>query len=473
MQGRFGGSPELSMSYLDDTIAAIATPPGEGGIGIVRVSGDRAVTIAEKIFSSPKGKRLKDAKSHTVIHGFIVDPDSHLRIDEVLAVVMKSPATYTREDVVEINCHGGMMPLRTTLGLLLREGARLAEPGEFTRRAFLNGRIDLSQAEAVIDIIRAKSEQAERLALRQLEGRLSGKIAALREELTGLCAYIEASIDFPEEEFEPAAADELLASMNSIAGELAALSKGFDEGRLFREGVAAAIVGKPNVGKSSLLNALLERDRAIVTDIPGTTRDIVEDYFTINGLPLRIMDTAGIRETHDRAEMEGVRRSLQAIEGADMVIAVLDAGRPLDDADREVLDKVSGKRAIIVINKKDIENPEFGKGISDFDFPFVRISALMGDGLDRLKDEIYSLCISGGNHAEREDVLVTNTRHKEAIDRAVESLREAKESLATGKPLEVAALFLRESLDYLGAIAGVVTTDDILNRIFSEFCVGK
>jgi tRNA modification GTPase len=461
------------MNYPDDTIAAISTPPGEGGIGIVRISGKEAVTVADSIFSSPKNKRLKDAKSHTVIHGFIIDPATGGRVDEVLAVIMKAPSTYTREDVVEINCHGGMLPLRSTLGLLLRGGARLAEPGEFTRRAFLNGRIDLSQAEAVIDIIRAKTEAAERLALRQLEGKLSGRIALLKDRITGLCAHVEAFIDFPEEELDTAVTDELTGSMDVIAGELAALSKGFDEGRLFREGVATAIAGKPNVGKSSLLNALLERDRAIVTDMPGTTRDIVEDYFTINGLPLRIMDTAGIRDTHNRAEMEGVRRSMQAIEGADMVIAVLDASRPVDDADREVLDRVRNKKALVVINKTDVESPEFGSSAPEFGIPAIRISALRGEGLDLLKDEIYSLCVSPESHAEREDVLVTNVRHRQALDRAAQSLREAKESLITGKPLEVAALFLREALDHLGAIAGMVTTDDILNRIFSEFCIGK
>ncbi len=464
------------MNYLDDTIAAISTATGEGGIGIVRLSGKDAIAIADRIFSSPKAKRLKDAKSHTVVYGFIIDPLNNERVDEVLVTVMKAPKTYTKEDVVEINCHGGMLPLRKTLEMLLKEGARLAEPGEFTKRAFLNGRIDLSQAEAVIDVIRSKTEQAERLALRQLEGRLSARIADIKERLTNVCAHVEAYIDFPEEDIETPAKNEIIGSMRAVMEDLAALSRGYDEGRFFREGVSTAIVGKPNVGKSSLLNALLQKDRAIVTEMPGTTRDVIEDYLNIKGLPLKIMDTAGIRETHDLAEMEGVKRSLRAIEGADIVIAVLDAGRSLDEADKELIEKVKDKKTVIAINKSDIESPEFDSPIHPFThspIPAVKVSALTGEGIDTLKDAVYSLCISSGRAAEVEDVIITNIRHKQSIDNALKSLKEAAEALEGGQPLEVAALFLRESLDSLGEIVGVVTTEDILNRIFSEFCIGK
>ncbi|MBZ0155458.1 MAG: tRNA uridine-5-carboxymethylaminomethyl(34) synthesis GTPase MnmE [Alphaproteobacteria bacterium] len=470
------------MKSLDDTIAAISTPAGEGGIGIVRLSGRDAIAVAERVFVSPRGRKLQEVRSHTLVHGFIVEPSTGERVDEVLAAVMRAPGTYTREDVVEINCHGGMLPLRTTLQALLRQGARLADPGEFTRRAFLNGRIDLSQAEAVIDVIRAKTEQAERLALQQLEGRLSGKITGMRSAITGLCALVEAHIDFPEDEIELKTKDEITGSVAGIRTELELLSKGYDEGRFFREGVSTAIVGKPNVGKSSLLNALLERDRAIVTEMPGTTRDIIEGSLNINGLPLRIMDTAGIRETRNLAEKEGVRRSLRAIEGADIVIAVLDASRPLEEADREVLAKVRGKRVVVVVNKVDAEIGGFSLEDSDPGAPgrdsepsppVIRVSAVRGEGIDVLKEEVYSLCIPRGPFSQREDVLITTVRHRDSLDRAADSLREAESSLQNDVPLEVTALFLREALDHLGEIVGMVTTDDILNRIFDEFCIGK
>ncbi|MCL5236888.1 MAG: tRNA uridine-5-carboxymethylaminomethyl(34) synthesis GTPase MnmE [Nitrospirae bacterium] len=459
------------MNSPDDTIAAISTPRGEGGIGIVRLSGRDAVSIADKVFSSPKGKRLRDRGTHTVTYGFIVDPARAARIDEVLVTVMRAPRTYTMEDVVEINCHGGMLPLSATLKILLREGARLAEPGEFTKRAFLNGRMDLSQAEAVIDIIKARTDQAERLALQQLEGRLSGRITGLRDRITDICVHIEACIDFPDDEPELTVKDEIITSMNEIQTELLTLSKGYDEGRFFREGVSAAIVGKPNVGKSSLLNALLEKDRAIVTDMPGTTRDVIEDYLNINGLPLRIMDTAGIRDTHNLAEMEGVKRSLKAMEGADIIIAVVDASRPIDEADCELLDKVKHKRTILLVNKCDRESSDFR--LPDCSIDSVRASALKGEGIDGLKDKIYTLCISSANAHDTEDLLITNMRHKQSIDSASAALEEAGEAFKRGVPLEVTAISLRESLDALGTIVGMVTTEDILNRIFSEFCIGK
>ncbi|MCL0066930.1 tRNA uridine-5-carboxymethylaminomethyl(34) synthesis GTPase MnmE [Thermodesulfovibrionales bacterium] len=488
------------MNCLDDTIAAISTPIGEGGIGIVRLSGSNSITIADHIFFSPKGKNLKDTKSHTIVYGFIINPTTGERIDEVLVSVMKAPRTYTMEDVVEINCHGGILSLRTTLRLLLDKGVRLAEPGEFTKRAFLNGRIDLSRAEAVIDVIRSKTEQSERLAFQHLEGRLSIKITDLRNNITDICIHIEAHIDFPEDELELMTRTEIINSMSEIETELSNLSKGYNEGRFFREGVSTAIVGKPNVGKSSILNALLQRDKAIVTGMPGTTRDIIEDYLNIDGLPLRVIDTAGIRESYDLAEVEGVRRTLRAIEDADVVLAILDASRPIDEADAELMKKVKDKKAIAVINKSDIESAKFkfpddtnGKGDaawrSDAEaaekshidtsasccdtVPVVKVSALKGDGLDELKNAIYSLCISSSDITGTEGVIITNMRHKHSIDRALESLREASETFENGEPFEVVAISLRESLHHLGEIIGVVTTEDILDRIFSDFCIGK
>lgn len=461
---------------LTDTIAAISTPIGEGGIGIIRISGKDAIPLVDKIFLSPKGKRLTEVASHSLSYGFIIDPADNKKIDEVLVSVMKSPHTYTREDIVEINCHGGIIPLRKILELVLNSGARLAEPGEFTKRAFLNGRIDLSQAEAIIDIIKAKTDIAERLALQQLEGMLSKKISDISNKLTDIYAYIEASIDFPEEEIEVLPKEKILYSLKEIEEELKNLSNSYEEGRLFKEGVSAAIVGKPNVGKSSLLNALLQKDRAIVTDIPGTTRDVIEDYINIKGLPLRIMDTAGIRETHDLAEIEGVKRSLKAIEGADIVLAVFDASRAIDDADRELISKVKNKRTIFVVNKSDIESYEFISSASilfDGNKEVIKISALKEKGMEELKDAIYRKYLSPEKTYGRDDILLINIRHKEAIDKSLDSLKKATSLIVEDLPLEIVAIHLRESLDNLGQIIGVVTTEDILNRIFSEFCIGK
>ena len=465
------------MNFPDDTIAAVSTPPGEGGIGIVRLSGKEAISIAGLIFVSPSGKLPSGVRSHSVIYGFIKDPDTSEKIDEVIVTVMRAPRTYTREDVVEINCHGGMLPLRRILGSVISQGARLAEPGEFTRRAFLNGRVDLSQAEAVIDVIKARTEQAERMALQQLEGRLSAEITTLRDSVTEACALIEAYIDFPEEEVEHPDSAGFISSMQDILDRLSALSRSFEEGRLFREGAAMAIVGKPNVGKSSLLNTLLKKDRAIVTDLPGTTRDIIEESLNIDGIPVRIMDTAGIREAHDLAEAEGIRRSLAAIEGADIILAVYDASRVLDQADRQIIEKVNKKKTITVINKWDISNAGFDAEDNGLNiYPTVKISALRGEGIDVLKDAIVTVLLSNNvmpGQDSAADLLITNVRHKQLVDDAFASLWKARGTFEKGEPLEVTALFLREALNSLGEIIGVVTTDDILNKIFAEFCIGK
>jgi tRNA modification GTPase len=465
------------MNFPDDTIAAVSTPPGEGGIGIVRLSGKEAISIVDRIFVSPAGKLPSGVRSHSVIYGFIKDPDTSEKIDEVIVTVMRAPRTYTREDVIEINCHGGMLPLRRILGSVISQGARPAEPGEFTRRAFLNGRVDLSQAEAVIDVIKARTEQAERMAIQQLEGRLSAEITALRDSVAESCALVEAYIDFPEEEVELPDSAGFISSMQDILDRLSALSRSFEEGRLFREGAAMAIVGKPNVGKSSLLNTLLKKDRAIVTDLPGTTRDIIEEGLNIDGIPVRIMDTAGIREAHDLVEAEGIRRSLAAIEGADIILAVYDASRVLDRADRQIIEKVNNKKTISVINKWDISNGDFDAEDNGLNiYPTVKISALRGEGIDVLKDTIVAALLSNKAMPGQDsaaDILITNVRHKQLVDGAFASLWQARGTFEKGEPLEVTALFLREALNSLGEIIGVVTTDDILNKIFSEFCIGK
>lgn len=464
---------------LDDTIVAISTPVGEGGIGIVRLSGADAVALAARLFRSAGGRTLTEVKSHTIHYGRVVDPATGEPVDEALVTVMRAPRTYTREDVVEINCHGGVIPLKAILRLLIREGARLAEPGEFTKRAFLNGRIDLSQAEAVIDVIRAKTSHAERLALQQLEGRLSAKIHGIRERVAELCAGVEAYIDFPEDEIEGVEEEWMMSAVHDVAGQLGALLRGYDEGRLYREGVAAAIVGKPNVGKSSLLNALLDADRAIVTEIPGTTRDVIEEHLAVGGIPVKIMDTAGIRETHDLAEMEGVRRSLRALRHADVVLAVFDGSMPFDEADRVVLENMGDKAALYVVNKSDIPDPSFTIPGAAGERPVVRVSALTGEGIEALRDAVYRLIVPASasdgkaGMSPGETVFITHLRHKDAVERAYHAISEAGGGLQGGDPLEVIALNLRESLDYLGEVIGVVTTEDILDRIFSRFCIGK
>jgi tRNA modification GTPase len=451
-----------------DTISAVSTPPGKGGIGIIRLSGPEAVTIAERVFVSPRGRRPSAAASHSVLYGHVMDPDTGEAVDEVLLTVMRAPNTYTREDVVEINCHGGMVPLRRVLELTIRMGARLAGAGEFTRRAFLNGRIDLSQAEAALDLIRAKTAQAEKMALGQLRGALSRKINALRERLLGACAHVEACIDFPEEEIEPSSAEEIRGAVGECLEEISALSKSFEEGRFFREGLKAVIAGRPNVGKSSLLNALLERDRAIVTEMPGTTRDVIEEYININGLPLAIMDTAGITQARDMAEAEGVRRTLRAMEEADLIIGVLDGSEPLRDGDAELLGALRGRNCIVVINKADLPGaqPSYSGGL-----PAFSVSAKSGQGLRQLKEGIFASCIKRGLPGET--VMVTNLRHKAALDAAGGRLEAALAAMAEARPLEITALELREALDSLGTIVGAVTTEEILQRIFSEFCIGK
>jgi tRNA modification GTPase len=457
--------PEFTDS---DTIAAISTPAGEAGIGIIRISGPGAVDIANEIFRSPKGK--KPEASHKLIYGFIRDPETGTDIDEVLLTVMRAPRTYTREDVVEINCHGGMVPMRRVLELVIRHGARLAEPGEFTKRAFLNGRIDLSQAEAAIDLIRAKTEAAEKIALEQLRGALSERVNSLREKLINVCANVEAHLDFPEEEIEPRTLDEIKTAISGAEKIISALSESFNEGRFFREGLKTAIVGRPNVGKSSLLNALLGSERAIVTEAPGTTRDTIEEHLNIEGLPLKIVDTAGIREAHGMAEKEGVRRSLKALEDADLVLGVLDGSVPLHEEDHVVLDKLKDKDSIIVINKKDLGRAESVRN-SEFGGRKVELSARTGEGLDELKQIIFESALTSGGTVT-EGVVVTNLRHKLSLDAAGENLISALASMES-QPLEITAVELRAALDSLGEIVGAVTTDELLNRIFEDFCIGK
>ncbi|RME66971.1 MAG: tRNA uridine-5-carboxymethylaminomethyl(34) synthesis GTPase MnmE, partial [Nitrospirae bacterium] len=362
---------------LEDTIVAISTAPGEAAIGIVRLSGPQALSIISRIFKPAKTKDITKVPSHTIHYGWVISRNTGEIIDEVLVSIMKAPNTYTREDVVEINCHGGMVPLRKVLELAVKEGARIAKPGEFTLRAFINGRIDLAQAEAVLDLIRAKTDWSSTLALKQLQGGLSEKLNSLRQAIMNVTAHVEAYLDFPEEEIEPMTEAQILTQLQDILNEIQGLAETFYEGRLLREGLSVAIVGRPNVGKSSLLNKLLERDRAIVTDIPGTTRDVIEEYLNIKGLPIKVLDTAGIRASKDMIEEEGIRRSLKAIEEADLVLCVLDQSEPIQEEDRRIMGSLRDKKTVFVLNKADLP-ARLDRKLLPPDKPSVVVSAKSG-----------------------------------------------------------------------------------------------
>jgi len=452
-----------------DTICAVSTPPGEGGIGIIRISGPRALEVAAAVFRPKSGKDIAAAPTHSLHYGHIVDPSTAEAVDETLVSVMRAPASYTREDVVEINCHGGPLPLWQTMRLLVSAGARRAEPGEFSKRAFLSGRIDLAQAEAVMDIIRARTEIGHRAAQEQLSGGLSREIAELRERLIGVIAGVEAGVDFPDEDIEIPTGRPLEGELAAAAGTIDRMLEGARFGRLLREGYAAAIVGRPNVGKSSLLNALLRQDRAIVTDVPGTTRDVLEEYLNIGGLPLRVLDTAGIRHSGDSVEQEGVRRSLAAIATADIVLVVLDGSDTLKDEDRHVLEQAEGKTTVAVINKKDL--PARMERIS-WPQTQVGISCRTGEGIDDLRHAVLGK-MQEGAVPSREHAWAVNERHREELEKARKGLERARESARSAQSPELIAVDLRDALDHLGMIIGATHTDDILERIFRDFCIGK
>ncbi len=457
----------------DDTIAAIATPFGESGIGIVRISGPLAETIAKRLFK-PK-KEESQFISHHFNYGEVIDPLSGNPIDEVLLVFMRSPKTYTREDIVEIHCHGGYFVLQKVLELVLREGARLAHPGEFTKRAFLNGRIDLTQAEAVIDLIRAKTMASLEIANQQLRGGLYKEVRGLKERLVNHLAFIEAHIDFPEEEIEPLSLEGMKEDLSRIVEELSNWVDSYQEGKIFREGISCAIAGKTNVGKSSLLNVLLREERAIVTPYPGTTRDVIEEVINIHGIPLRLMDTAGLRKTVDSIEKEGVRRAKERVSDADLILLMLDGSRDMDEDDLEVFEETKDKKKVVVINKIDLQ-----QRISVEDVKrrlpkdqVVLISCLKGEGIEDLKDSIYNSIIHREVRISPEHLIVANIRHKSALSQAMESLMKGLNGLEEGISLEFIAFEIKSALDYLAEIVGETTTEEVLNRIFEQFCIGK
>jgi len=454
---------------LADTIAAIATPPGEGGLAVVRISGPSAMTVADQCFQ-PAGqtaKRPSAAPTHTIHFGHIVRHGQ--RVDEVLLAVLRKPRTYTREDVVEISCHGGLLVAKLVLDAVLEAGARLAHPGEFTQRAFLNGRLDLAQAEAVADLIHSRTDLALRAAQEQLAGQLSQRINRLRDEMMQTLAHVEAHIDFPDEDIAPDTKALLLARLERGLAFMDGLLRTAGEGQILRRGIRAVIVGRPNAGKSSLLNQLLGHDRAIVSPIPGTTRDTIEETANIRGLPVIFTDTAGLRTSGDALEAEGIRRSHAALARAELILHVLDASEPLTPDDEHHLAEFAGKKRILVRNKADLPpRLDLSPALS----PVVSVSCLTGDGLEALKDAIKSLVWSGQIESDPSEVTI-NSRHEDALKRAHTATDRAVAALTAGAGLELAALELRLAVNAIGEIVGKTTTEDLLDAIFSTFCLGK
>lgn len=456
--------------YLDDTIAAISTPLGEGGLAVIRLSGPQALQIADACFApaSRRAPKPSAAPSHTVHYGRIIRRGEV--VDEVMLTVLRAPRTLTCEDVVEISCHGGLLPAKLVLDSVLEAGARLALPGEFTKRAFLNGRIDLTQAEAVVDLIQSRTELALAAANEQLSGKLSQRINLLRDEMMKVLAHVEAHIDFPEEDIAPDTKERLVERLETAMKSMDQLLKTANEGQILRRGIRAAIVGRPNAGKSSLLNQLLGRDRAIVSPIAGTTRDTIEETTNVRGLPIVFVDTAGLRQSGDSIELEGIRRSRETLARADLILHVLDASEPLTAEDAVYLDEFAVKKRILVRNKVDLpvrlELPPAGQART------VDVCCLTGQGIERLKDEIKELVWAGEIRAEMLQVMI-NSRHQDALQRARVSTQRTLDALQSDASLELVALDLRIATNAVGEIVGKTTTEDLLDSIFSQFCLGK
>jgi len=457
---------------VDDTIAAISTPMGEGGIGIVRLSGPQALRIADETFRPKDGVKPSGSKSFTVRYGHIVNNGEI--IDEVLLTIMRAPKTYTKEDIVEINCHGGMQAVKRVMELTLSRGARIAEPGEFTKRAFLNGRIDLTQAEAVLDVIRSKTEGSLKVAMDQLEGQLAGSVRAIRDKVCSIAAEVEASIDFPEEDLELSRKTELLDKTRRAFGEIELLIKSYDNGMIYREGVLAIICGKPNVGKSSLMNLLLKRDRVIVSPIPGTTRDAVEEIISLNGIPVRLVDTAGISQTKDMLEKEGIKRSKKYLELSDIVILMLDASTPVSAADRGLIKLIGGKKKLVVVNKIDSPRKTAAAELKKIfkKEEIVEISVKARENIEALEGAICRVILKGGMK-QGEGAIISNARQKEALDKARASMLSVTKAIEKDEPSDIVAIDLKEAISSLGLVTGESVSDEILDRIFSQFCIGK
>lgn len=457
---------------MEDTIAAVATAYGEGGIGIIRISGEEALPILQEIFEFHGDTDTFTSRRMT--YGKIIDKEKNQIIDEVLAVYMKGPKTYTAEDVVEINCHGSMVSLRKTLALVLQKGARLAEPGEFTKRAFLNGRLDLSQAEAVIDMIRAKTDKSFDVAVSQLEGRLSLKVEEIRQKLLDLLVDITVNIDYPDEDIEEMTYEKLEESIVETQDMIEKLLATSSTGKMIREGIKIAIVGKPNVGKSSLMNGLLKETRAIVTDIPGTTRDTIEEVLSIRNIPVYLVDTAGIRETSDKVEKMGIEKSKEAFNQADFILFLLDGSRPLEEEDLQIMEFLKERKSLVLINKRDL-----GEAISIEEISaklpasqVIEASLLKGQGITEIEDAVEDL-VYGGEIVQKESMMVNNVRHIELLEQAVKSLTDALHMSERREALDFIEVDVKNAYERLGEIIGETVSDDIINEVFARFCLGK
>ena len=452
-----------------ETIVAVATPPGEGGIGIIRLSGPLAESYLDQLFRS--SCPVSERRSHHLYLGYLHD-SAGVMIDEILAVVMRTPHSYTREDVVEVHCHGGMLVIRRILDAFLEVGARLAGPGEFTQRAFLNGRMDLSQAEAVIDLIRSRSESAGRVALAQLDGLVSRTVKEMTEYLSDLLSHVESHIDFPEEDIDFAEISYMDDQAAKLYRQITSFLEHFDMGRILREGLSVLILGKPNVGKSSLLNRLLGEARAIVTDIPGTTRDTIEENLVLDGIPIRLIDTAGVRDTNDPVEAEGVSRARDKVSSADLILLVVDGSRPLDDEDYLAYDACREGKVLLVRNKADKPQTLLSEDFAGL--PSVLLSCQSGDGFSHLKEQMLILLRGTSTPGDvAQEIVFSDRRHRDALLRSKDALDRFRSALSQGLSPEFFALELREALDALGEITGKTTSVDILDRIFLRFCIGK
>lgn len=445
---------------------------GIGGIGIVRMSGEKCFEVLNRIFKPKKEENIDDIKGYSIKYGFIVE-DNEV-IDEVLVSYFKAPKSYTTENMCEINSHGGIIIVRKILEMCLKNGANLAEPGEFTKRAFLNGRIDLLQAESVIDVINSKSEREAKTSIKQLEGLLSKKIKDIKQEILDVMVNVDVSIDYPEYDVDDVTNTQILDMLDSIQVKLENLEKSFDNGKLIKEGIKTVIIGRPNAGKSSLLNAILKEDRAIVTEYEGTTRDTIEEFVNIEGIPLKLIDTAGIRDAKDEVEKIGIAKSKEIAKDADLVIAIFDSSKELTEEDEKILDIIKNKKSVIILNKADLncildKNDVRFRDISD---NIIKISALNGEGLEDLYD-IISKMFSLNEINLDNDVVITNLRHKNLISQAIDNVKKARDTVNNDMPIDIIAIFVKDILEDLGNITGEIVTDDIINEIFSKFCLGK